>query len=148
VPQAQETIGVDELQHRNLLALDRRYGHRGGVTVAARPLVGQAYERLAYRLMCYVAGPRLLDLVEPPPPFRGHGFRVLQPGLVQLLDERRVAAEQVGAAQELFHLCGHYLSPQTAKDLDGGVNPTTQPWSAKSQETVRVERVSTCTRSC
>ena len=44
-----------------------------------------------------------LQALEVLAPLRGHRLGILQPALVELLDERRIAAEQVGVREELFH---------------------------------------------
>ncbi len=95
-----EAVLRDQLNHRNLLAVesDLRGCHAG------RPCPCALHERFDNRRMRYIARTRqMLDLVEVTPPLRCHRVGILQVGLVQILDERRVAAEQVRAAEEFLH---------------------------------------------
>jgi hypothetical protein len=102
---AEKAIGIDQLQYRDLLLLHGRHGVGGNVRVAVAALLGKPDEGFDDRRVRDVARTArlLLHLVEVTPPFLRHGLGILEVGLVQILDEGRIAAEQVRAAEGFFH---------------------------------------------
>src|SRR4051794_26240933 len=105
-------MGIDQLQHGDLLALHGGDSDGRCMAIAARALVRQTRERLTNGLMRDVTLSRLLNQIEPAPPLRINGFRIFEVLLVELFDERRVAAEEVRGPEKLFHQCGHVRNPR------------------------------------
>ena len=102
VAHAEEAIGVDELEHRDLLALDR-----GQILLhlprRRRPGASQGFERRDDGPVRDLSpADRLCESVEMPPPRGIDRVRVVQVLLVQLFDEGGVAAGQVRTADRVL----------------------------------------------
>ena len=108
---AEPAIVVGKLQHPHLLASELRRGRGRRMRRRGARGLDQLDEGLPDRLVRHVrrAG-QLLKLVEVAPPLRRHRCRVGQVRFVQLLDERRVGAEQIRGAQILLQQCSHFQS--------------------------------------
>src|SRR5205823_12406469 len=89
---------ADEPQDEHLLVHRRRVDHRTGEFLVLRELD----ERFDDRRMRDV-GRAAAELVEIAPPFAVDARRIGEIALVELLDERRIAAEQRAAGEKLGH---------------------------------------------
>ncbi len=99
-----EAVRRNELQHAELLLSELRpvdHHRRAG----RRPLLPQSRETILHVEMGNVGCAALdpLQLVEIIAPARLDRGRVLEPGLVERLDERRVRAVEVRVAEQLLH---------------------------------------------
>jgi hypothetical protein len=100
---AEEAIGIDELQHGDLLLV--RAGARGrGAQRAELGTLGEGGDhRGVGDVAAGGAAGQVLQPVEIIAPDLGNRGRVLEIGLVELLDEGRIGAEKIGVAEHLFH---------------------------------------------
>ena len=94
-----EAVLGDELQHRHLLAVESGDGSRG----ARCARLGALGERFHDGRVRDVARASALQPVEVLAPLLGHRLRVVEVGLVQLLDEGRVGPEEIRIGEEFLH---------------------------------------------
>ena len=117
---AQEAVGIDQLQYLDLLLVVlRQCAHRRLQRAFLRALrEGGNYRRVRNVRRRRLPRPgQCAQLVEVVAPGGFDRARVIQVALVELLDERRVGAEQVGVRQHLSHhvvtsLCGVRLKTE------------------------------------
>jgi hypothetical protein len=103
---AGDAVGGDQQQRGHLQPLRRQVLGRHRARRAELAALRFLHERLddrRVRDVLHRVARQHLHAVEVLAPFLGHAARVDQVALVQLLDERGVAAEQVGVVQELLH---------------------------------------------
>ena len=120
---AQEAVGRDQRLHMHLLARHRQVGlaglEREGVGL------GTLREGFDHRRMGHVAGlgavdrGHVLQAVEVGAPVVGHAARVVEVGLVEFLDVRGVAAEQVRVGPGIAASSCAHLSPAVSAGFDG-----------------------------
>jgi len=104
-------------QRREVVPLARRSRRRRSLLRALRKGFHDRRVRHVARALARGRGDQLQTL-EIFAPLRGHRLRIPQPVLVQLLDERRVAAEKMGVLQELLHHGLRFRKPRmTARRL-------------------------------
>ena len=120
---AQEAVGRDQRLHVHLLARHRQVGlaglQREGIGL------GALREGFDHRRMGHVAGfgavdrGHVLQAVEVGAPVVGHAAGVVEVGLVELLDVRGVAAEQVRVGPGIAASSCAHLSPAVSAGFDG-----------------------------
>jgi len=99
-----EAVLRDQLQHRNLLAIEARHcGCRAGR--AGPGATGEGFDdRRVGHVAPTASGCRhRLQLVEILAPLLGDRLRIVEVSLVHLFDERRVGAEEIRIRKEFLH---------------------------------------------
>ena len=107
----EEAIGVDHLQHADLLAVVDQFTLDGGSALATT--LGHFREGRDHRRVRDVltGGTRLLcQAVEVFAPVLGNRGGVIEVALVEFLDEGGISTEQVGITRQLFHHHVHLQS--------------------------------------
>ena len=105
-PDAEKTVGVDQLQHMHLLSFLRRHRIAGRRRREQRGgLLGPQLECLDDRRMGNVTrrARQLLQAIEIGAPFLVNRGRIVEIGFVQLLDERGIRSGQVRTFQHVLH---------------------------------------------
>ena len=103
VAHAEEAVGVDQLQHRDLLVLTRRARRRMRRGQPCGFFASWTNDSTTGACATSLRAASLLQLVEVRAPVGADRVRIAEVALVQLLDERRIAAEEVRVAEEFLH---------------------------------------------
>ncbi len=99
-----EAVLRDQLQHRNLLAIETRHGgRRAGRAGPGKPGEGFDDRRVGHVAPTVSGCRHRLQLVEILAPLLGDRLRVGEVSLVQLFDEGRVGAEEIRIGEEFLH---------------------------------------------